>query len=376
MIEVREDIQELRETIYNHRKNLNKLAEQGFKEYKTSKYIRDYLDKLNIEYKTYLGTDVVGMIKGTNPSKNIAFRSDIDALVTEYGIKHLCGHDGHMSILLGFLEYLKNNEDKLKDNIIFIFQPAEEGPGGAEKLVEKNVLKEFEVDEIYGLHLYPEIEQGQIGVRSGYFLAQNGEINIDIKGKSGHGAMPQNTIDAIIIACDFVNRLQSIISRNISPVESAVLTFGKIEGGSVRNIIADTVRVEGTIRVFNPNVYSTIKDRIVEIAKGFEIGYNCEINVEIIDGYLAVNNDKRLVKKFKESLHEDIVIELEPLMISEDFSFYQKEVPGLFFMLGSRNKEKKYTSGLHNINFNFDEEILLYGIETYVNLLNSFESLD
>lgn len=362
--------------VKEHRYKLHDIGEIGKEEYKTSKYIRDYLNKLGIKYNTYLETGVVGIIKGKNPKKTIAFRSDIDALSTDDGVKHLCGHDGHMSILLGLIEYLNDNKSKLNDNIVFIFQPAEEGPGGAEELIKLGVLKDYNVDEIYGLHIYPEILEGYVGVRDGYFLAQAGEFDVDIYAKSAHGAMPQNGIDAIVIASSIINSMQTIVSRNISPIDNAVVTVGKMSAGTVRNIIAETARLEGTMRTFEPKTYSIMKERLKEIISGYETTYNCKINLEIRDFYPAVNNDQNLYEEFINIIDSDKIIKLDPLMISEDFSYYQKEVPGLFFMLGSKNEEKGFVNGLHNVKFNFDEKIFLDALEIYINLLRYKKSID
>lgn len=366
----------LQEQLYKHRKALNPIAEIGRKEYKTSKYIRDYLDKLGIEYEVYLETGIVGVIEGKRPKRDIAFRADIDGLHSEEGVKHLCGHDGHATILLGLIEYLNDNKEELNDNIVFIFQPAEEGPGGAKALIDEGVLRKYNVDEIYGLHIYPELPEGYVGTREGYFMAQIGDIDIEVVSKSGHGAMPQNGIDGIVIASNFVSSLQTIVSRNISPIDNAVLTIGRIEGGARRNIIAENIKMEGTMRCFSPEVYERMKLRVRELARGFELAYNCKININIIDDYIAVKNDKGLYQEFVEAVGNDTVVELEPLMISEDFSYYQKEVPGLFFMLGSRNEEKGFVNGLHNINFNFDEKICVNALNVYAKLLKYKNAID
>ena len=365
----------LDEILRNHRHNLHKLAELSHEEFNTANYIREYLDKLGVEYEIYLKTATVGIIKGNNPSKTIAFRADIDALPSEDGPKHLCGHDGHMTILLGLIEHIVNNRDKLNDNIVFIFQPAEEDTGGAKRLVDAGVLKKYNVDEIYGLHIHPDFPEGYVGCKAGYLMSQNGELNIDIIGKGGHGAMPQKATDAVLIGANFVTSLQSIISRNINPMEGAVLTIGKICGGTARNIIAESVRLEGTMRCFNPKVYDTIITHIKEFAKGFEISYDCQVNLEFIGGYLAVDNDENLFEEFVEAIGKDKIVKTSPLMISEDFSFYQREVPGLFFMLGARNEEKGMVNGLHSLEFDFNEDILLEGVKIYESLLKYKNSL-
>lgn len=371
----------MREPVYlidqlkNNRSILHQIPEIGRKEFKTAKYIRDFLDKLDVEYKTYLETATVGIIKGKNPSKTIAFRSDIDGLTTDHDVKHLCGHDGHMSILLGLIHYLVDNKETLNDNIVFIFQPAEEGPGGAEALVDLGVLKEYSVDEIYGLHIYPEIPEGKVGIRSGYFLAQSGEFDIRITAKSAHGAMPQDGIDAIVVASNLINSLQTIVSRNISPIDNVVITVGKMEAGTIRNIVAENANLEGTMRTFNPDTYNKMTERMRQICRGYESVYDCKVELVIRDSYIAVKNHKGLYDEFVKIIGSDI-IELDPLMIAEDFSYYQREVPGLFFMLGSRNEEKGFVNGLHNINFNFDDKILLNALDIYLKLLKYKKSID
>lgn len=370
------DIKYLFDKMVTHRCELHKIAEIGRYEFRTSNYIRNYLDSIGINYKVYLNTGIIGILRGNNPTKTIAFRSDIDALSTEHGVEHLCGHDGHMSILLGLIEYLNDNLDKLNDNVVFIFQPAEEGPGGAHELVKLGVLRDFNVDEVFGLHIYPEIDEGFIGVRDGYFLAQSGEIDIEIISKSAHGAMPENGNDATVIVSDIISSLQTIVSRNISPLDNGVVTIGKITCGSVRNIIAENAYLEGTIRTYKPETYQLMKNRIEEILLGYEKVYNCKINFEIRDFYPAVNNDTLLYEELLNAVDKEKLIKLEPLMISEDFSYYQKEVPGLFFMIGSRNKEKGYINGLHNINFNFDEKIFLNALDTYINILKYKKSIN
>lgn len=365
----------IKEKIFNHRKSLHCIAEVGRKEFKTASYIRSYLDSIDVEYETYLETATVGILNGKVGNKTIAFRADIDGLTTETGVQHLCGHDGHTSILLGMIEYLKLNIENLNDNIVFIFQPAEEGPGGAKDLINEGIFDKYNIDEIYGLHIYPEIPEGYIGLKDGYFFAQVGDFDIDIKTKSGHGAMPQNGIDGVVIASTLVNNIQSIISRNINPLDSAVVTIGKMTVGSRRNIIAENARLEGTIRAFDPNVYEKVKERMKLICRGIEKAFECNVNLYVKDDYPSVDNDKKLCKEFINAIGEENVINLEPMMIAEDFSYYQKKVPGLFFMLGSRNEEKGFVNGLHSLEFNFDEQILINGVNTYIKLLKYKNSI-
>lgn len=370
------EINNIKDKVYKHRTILNSIAEVGKKEFKTSKYIQDYLDEINVEYSTYLETSVIGILKGKNKKKTIAFRSDIDGLLTEDGVKHLCGHDGHMSILLGLIEFLNQNKDKLNDDIVFIFQQAEEGPGGAKDLINEGIFKTYNIDEIYGLHIYPEIETGYVGVKDGYFMAQVGDFDINITAKSAHAAMPQNGVDGIVVASNLVNCIQTIISRNVRPIDTAVISIGYINGGTKRNIIAENVNLQGTIRTFKPELYQKIKGRLREICRGLEVTYNCKIDLEIRDDYPAVNNDTNLYNEFIKSIDSEKIIKLEPLMISEDFSYYQRQIPGLFFMLGSKDIKKGYTDGLHSLNFDFDKEVLLNGVNIYIELLKFKKSIE
>ena len=356
------------------RANLNAIPELGMKEYKTSAYIKNELDKMGYAYKSHIETSVSGMIKGSDPSKTIAFRADMDALNSNNQIKHLCGHDGHMTILLGLLNYIKTNKIIPKNNIVFIFQPAEEAPGGAQPMIENNLMTDYNINEIFGLHIYPELKKGEIGCKKGPFLARICEIDVEILGKAAHGAAPHKGKDAILIASQFLNMVQGIISREISPINPAVLTFGSIHGGSRRNIICDKVNLEATLRVFSDEVYDFIKSRVISIAKGLELAHNCTITVNTNDDYPAVNNDEALYEQFKSLITSDEslkYIDLDYLMISEDFSYYQKEVQGLFFMLGSQNEELGHIHGLHTHEFDFEPEVLLDGIDIFLKILKS-----
>jgi len=282
---------------------------------------------------------------------------------------HACGHDGHMAIAMGLIKYLTQNQHKLKENVVVLFQPAEEGPGGAMPIVECGVLKKYNIDEVYGLHIFPNIEEGKVGVCPGPMMSQVGEFDILIKGNSAHGAMPHEGIDSIVIASQVITSIQTIASRSMNPMDPVVVTIGKIGGGERRNIIAREVVLEGTIRTFSDEVYKNIKSRIVSITEGIQTAYGCEIEVVIRDLYPAVINDTNLTEEFINGQDDNVVEIITPLMLSEDFSYYQKEIPGVFFFLGSGNKEKKYIYPLHNARFNFDEIILGYGVQVFSNIL-------
>lgn len=368
------DIKKFKNVVSKYRNDLHQIPEVGFFEFRTSDYLREKLISFGYEVKSTAKTGLIAYIKGREES-SIAFRADMDGLkITEEtniefpskvtGQMHACGHDGHMAILLGFAEYVSKIKE-LQKGILFIFQPAEEGPGGAEVIINEGILNKYNVENIFGLHIYPEIEEGTIGIKSDVMTAQTGEFDIYIKGKSGHGAIPHKANDTLIVVAQLINSYQSIISRNINPIEGAVLTIGTINGGEKRNIIAENIRLEGTIRAFNMDVYNKIKERMKAINHGLMEMFDVKIDIIFRDMYPSITNDKNLLTIVKTSKLKEKLIEIEPMLIAEDFSYYQKQVPGLFFMLGSKNKEKGYINPLHSSKFNFDEEVLMNGMEIY-----------
>jgi len=379
-MKIDQSIKRYKEEITNHRRTLHQIPEAGFEELKTAKYIADQLTEYGISVESGVAkTGVLGFVEVSAELPTIAFRSDMDALSMKEetglpflskheGFMHGCGHDGHMATLLIFAKYISENRNDLMANILFIFQPAEEGPGGAEPMVAEGVLTKYNVKEIYGLHLYPEVEDGRLAVRSGGMMAKPGEFDITIRGKSGHGALPHKSVDSIIIAADLIQRLQTIISREICPIDPAVLTIGTIEGGERRNIIADSVRLEGTIRAFDEDVFKTIFDSMQRHCKATESIYNCKVEYDFRGMYAPIINDEALTESFIQA-NSEVTDIIAPQMIAEDFSLFQKEVPGVFFFVGTRSEAKGYLFPLHNAKFNFDEETLLNGVQAYKNIL-------
>ncbi|WP_032119086.1 M20 metallopeptidase family protein [Clostridium hominis] len=358
-----------------YRRELHKMPEVGFCEVDTSRYIREKLESFGYEVRSVAKTGLIAFMAGENIEESIAFRADMDGLKIleetnvefeseNYDYMHACGHDGHMAILLGFAHYIATIKS-LNKGILFIFQPAEEGPGGAEIIVKEGILEQYNIKHVFGLHLFPGLNEGEIGIKPGAMMAQTAEFDIDIKAQSGHGAVPHKANDGIIVAAQLINSFQSIISRNINPIEGAVLTIGTINGGERRNIIAENIRLEGTLRAFDKEVYSKIKNRMRDVTKGLEVMFNVNINLEFRDMYPAVRNDRKLLRSIIKFLPEEKVVEIDPMMLAEDFAYYQESVPSLFFMLGVKNEELGYTHQLHSSKFNFNEEVLLEGIELY-----------
>lgn len=350
--------------VRTYRRELHKIPEVGFCEVNTSKYIREKMESFGYEVKSVAKTGLIAFAPGENIEESIAFRADMDGLKIleetniefeseNYDYMHACGHDGHMSILLGFAHYITTIKS-LNKGILFIFQPAEEGPGGAEVIVNEGVLDQYNVKHVFGLHLFPGLNEGEIGIKSGSMMAQTAEFDIDIKAESGHGAVPHKANDGIIVAAQLINSFQSIISRNINPIEGSVLTIGTINGGERRNIIAENIRLEGTVRAFDKEVYSKIKTRMSDVTKGLEVMFNVNINLEFRDMYPAVRNDRKLLRRIIKFFPEEKIVEIDPMMLAEDFAYYQESVPSLFFMLGVRNEELGYIHQLHSSKFNFN----------------------
>lgn len=366
------------------RKNLHQIPEIAFEEFKTSEYIRKKLEVHDIPYEIVANTGTLAFFNGID-AESIAFRADIDGLpiIEETGISyastngkmHACGHDGHTSILLAFSLWLKEqikNGLVLKKSILLIFQPAEEGKGGARYIANDSKFLDKKVSKIFGLHLYPDIEQGYISTKSGPIMAQTINLDITIHGKGAHGAQPQNGIDTILITAKLIEAYQSIVSRNIPASETVVLTIGSIHGGILRNIIPESVDLLGTIRLFNKELIPIIKSRLDEINKGFEISYGVSINLNFTPVYSPVVNDKNLYEIFKKITKNIPFIETIPQMAAEDFSFYLEKVPGLFFLLGTKNIEKNFIYPLHNPKFNFDENVLEVGLNIFQDIFNYY----
>lgn len=375
------DLNFLLDDIVKNRRALHQIPETALEEFKTKEYLKNYLISIGLEPQEIVETGLFVYIEGKDKENCIAFRSDIDALniKEETGVEfeskhvgkmHACGHDGHMTTLLAFAKYLTTIQP-LEKSVLLIFQPAEESPGRAKDIVETGLLKKYNVKAIYGMHLFPELPEGTVASKEGAFFAQAALMTTTITGKSGHGAMPHKTIDPLMAFTKVVDGYQTIVSRNLSPFDPGVVTIGKFCGGSAQNIIADTVNFWGTIRTFKEENTEFIIDRIKEIHRGIELSYRVKIDEKIDIVYPPVINDKELYKKFVDTMKDMNYVEYEALTISEDFAYYQKEVPGIFMLLGTRSEEKGFVHPLHSCHFNFDEKVLLKGVEAFARILES-----
>ena len=386
-INIKKEIQKISENIYSYRRDFHQYPELSFQEYRTAETISKHLESFGIEHRTEVGkTGVVGeIVFGDGPT--IALRADMDALPIQEvgdlkykskneGVMHACGHDGHMAILLGAANALSKNKKLKKGKVRFIFQPAEEGAGGARYMIKDGCLDQ--VDEIYGLHLWNYQPVGEIGVKNGPIMAAADMFDIIIKGKGGHGATPQGTVDAIVVASNLITMLQTIVSRNTNPLDNTVVTIGEINGGQNFNVIADEVRLTGTTRAYTENNRNMIKKRMQDIIDGVSKSFGAEIVLKYKEGYPPTVN------------HEDptkLVLEASSMVVGkgagypylsmggEDFSYYLQKVPGCFFFVGSAPDKNNILSTPHHCShFDIDERSLLIGASVYVNLIDNILS--
>lgn len=357
------------------RRYLHQIPEIGLKEYKTAHYIRQELEAMGYQWESVLETGTYVYINN-NKKDTIAFRSEIDALAinecndVDYkskhnGMMHACGHDGHMSALLGLANKLKTSTVDLPHNILILFQPAEESPGAAQSIVETGIFEKYNVKEIYGMHLMPFLDEGIVATKKGPLMAMCGELDVKIIGKSAHAGLSYKGIDSIVIASYAIQMYQDLLSRRTSPFQSVILNIGKINGGTVRNGVAGETEYHGTVRCFDENIFNELTNSIENIHNGLSRIYGCHIEWSCPPLYPPVLNDFILFDKFKKVV-KDFVELNEPLMLAEDFSYYQKSISGLFFFLGTRSNQ--YSSGLHTEKFNFDEKVLLKAVDVYYQL--------
>ncbi len=377
-MEIRQEVYEYKEELINIRRYLHKNPEISFGEENTRDYILSYLKKLNPnKLEVIAHTGVKCVFYGKDAKKTIAIRADIDALPVDEknncgyksknkGVMHACGHDGHVAMALVCAKILAKATTNI--NYVFIFQPAEETDGGAQLMIEEGVLNNPKVDEIYALHLWPYIKSGVIGLKAGELMATMCDLNIEIIGKSAHGAKPNQGVDAILASSSLIVNIQSIVSRNVDPLKTAVITIGKIMGGEARNVICNNVVLEGTIRTFDSNVLKDIKNKLTHMLKGLEKMYNVKTRYYETMGFLAVENSKDLFSKAKALLKEEEMCIATPVMMSEDFSYYQRETDGLYAFLGITDEEHK--EALHSNKFDFNEENLLCGVEYFLRMAN------
>lgn len=375
------DLEKIKENIKLNRIYLHRIPEVGLVLPKTAEYIKSVLDNMGIEYEELHGVSgIVATIIGNEEGRTIGIRGDMDALPIEEktglpfastnGAMHACGHDGHMAILLEIARVLNENKDMLKGQVKLIFQPGEEGFGGAEKMIDEGILEKHPIDCIISHHIgsiFEEVENGQIAVGYGTIMSCLDKFSLTIYGKGGHGAQPHKTVDPILISSEIIQAIQSIVSREIDTSENAVISIGKIHGGTAHNIIPDSVEIEGTVRTTSEEVRLYIMKRIEEIAKGITIAMRGNYDYNYYLGYPVVRNNDEMVDRLLSSARkifseEEIAVLRKPTMIGEDIAYFLNRVPGVYFFLGSKKEIDGVHYPHHHCKFDIDEEVLYKGV--------------
>ncbi|MBN2794320.1 MAG: amidohydrolase [Clostridia bacterium] len=376
------EIDEYFEELVQLRRYFHQNPELSNEEYNTQRKILEFLKSNNIECHPVANTGVVAVIRGNHEGKTIAFRADIDALPiqeandTPYksinqNVMHACGHDVHTTILLGFAKIISSYKEHLKGTVKCFFQPAEETTGGALPMIEAGVLENPTVDYVYGLHVMPYLPVGQIEVKSGQLNASSNGLTIKVKGKQSHAAYPEIGIDAIYIASQIITSLQSIPSRRMSPLNSAVITIGSIHGGTKGNILCDEVLLKGTIRTLSEKDRAFVIEEVKNQVHSLTQAYGGQGDVIIHDGYEALFNHENATEILRniawDLIGKENVLEKEkPSMGVEDFSYFSNRVPSSFFHLGCKKSEEQNV--LHQNNFDVDESCMKIGIKLFIAL--------
>jgi len=359
------------------RRDLHEHPELGFEEHRTAAMVADRLRSLGFDVHTGIGqTGVVGVLRGSRPGKTIMLRADMDGLPIDEENEvpyrsqtpvhmHACGHDGHVAMLLGAARIVMGRRDEVAGTVCFLFQPAEEGKGGAKAMVEDGVLERFGIERAYGLHLASAHPAGHVGMREGAFYASSDSIEITVEGRGGHGASPHLSIDPVYVASQFVVAVQQIVSRNVDPIEPAVVTIGAIHGGTTHNVIPSRVKLLGTVRAFDAGVRAKMAERIERVLRGVCESSGATYQFEYVWRYPVTSNDveqTRYVRALAVRVAGDEQVDDVPkLMGAEDFSFFAERVPACFFTIGS-NGGPNSAWPHHHARFDIDESALQTGV--------------
>jgi len=377
--EISKEVMSLKEEMVRLRRDFHQNPELGLKERRTAGVIERYLKDLNLTVSANIGgTGVVGLLKGGKPGKTLLLRADMDALpIPEQtdaayrslnkGVMHACGHDGHMAILLTVARILSERRESIPGTVKFVFQPGEEGFGGAKLMIADGVLENPRVDAAMALHLFTSIPSGVIGVRPGPIMASMDNFTITILGRGGHGAIPDEGVDAILMSAHVITALQSLISRETSPLNPLVVHVGTIRGGNAANVVADRVVLAGTVRTLDDRLRRSIPQSMTRILDGIIPAFRGTYEFEYEEGYPAVVNDETMTELARETAKKVVgrenVREVERGMISEDMAFVLREVPGCFFYVGAGGRGQGVYAPHHNARFDFDEDALMIGAE-------------
>ncbi|MGF6907510.1 amidohydrolase [Fusobacterium sp. PH5-44] len=380
-------VNEYYDEIVKFRRDLHMYPELSGQELETSKKVAKKLKNLPVDIKENIGGHgIIALLKGQTDGKTILLRGDMDALPIKEvsdvpycsktpNVMHACGHDMHTAMLLGTAMVLSKFKNELNGNVKFMFQPAEEvaPKGGSQGMIADGILENPKVDEAYGMHVYG-VPTGSVLYRPGVLNARSDRITITINGKSAHGSLPSEGRDAILAAGNIITSIQSIISRNLGPGETAVITIGTVSGGDKYNVIADKVILEGTVRTFSKTSVDVIKERLSTIVNDIASAYGCIGELNYVDGYDFIYNDPTLTEYATKSIGEllgpdKIIHQDNPLPAGEDFSFISKKVPSFFLWIGTESEFNKGNVVLHNPKFMVDEETIKYGIKIMCKLV-------
>lgn len=371
------------------RRTLHENPELGYEEFETSKLIRTELDKLGIDYRYPVAiTGVVGFI-GTRKPPFVAIRADMDALAMQEGVEwehkskvsgkmHACGHDAHVSMLLGAAKMLQDYHHEIRGTVVLVFQPAEEGGGGAKKMLDEGIFEN--VDAIFGLHITAKYPIGTVSTRVGPLLAASGFFEVVISGKGGHAAIPHHAIDPIVAASNVIISLQNLVSREADPIESQVVTVARFQGGGAFNIIPDAVTIGGTFRAFSKEGFIQLKHRIKEVITLQAGVHRCNASVDFNErekpSYPPVINHKDLHDHVQRVASDMLgcknIFEARPLMGAEDFAFYAEAIPGCFFFIGMQNETGEKLKSGHSPYYTVNEDVLPYGAAFHASLVTRY----
>lgn len=372
---------EVKEQVIAWRRYLHANPEISFQEEKTAQYVYETLQSFgNLELSRPTKTSVVARLIGSEPGKVLGIRADIDALPMEEesdvpyasqnpGVMHACGHDGHTAMLLGAAKILSAHKDKIKGEVRFIFQHAEElPPGGAAEIVRSGAVDGM--DMILGIHLASNFEVGKFGLLYGALTSSTDRFDITVIGKGGHSSQPEMTIDPIVIGTQIVSHLQQIVSRKVSALDKVVISVTMLNAGTAYNIIPDKLTITGSTRCFDAEIRKNIPIWIEQIVKGVTEAHGASYEFAFSHGYSSVVNDKEVTKLIEDTIRErwgeDDIIFIDPMMPGEDFSAYLEKAPGCFVQLGAGNPEKGITYPHHHPRFDIDEDSLIRGVEMYL----------
>ncbi|AGF55334.1 amidohydrolase [Clostridium saccharoperbutylacetonicum] len=380
MIDFKNEADAIKEELIKIRRDLHEHPELGFEEVRTSKVIKAFLEANGIQYIEVAKTGVCGIIKGTKEGNNktVALRGDIDALpikdakTCEFkskidGKMHACGHDAHTTILMGAAKLLNDHKDEFSGNVKLLFEPAEETTGGATPMINEGVLENPKVDCVLGLHVDEETECGTIKIKKGVVNAASNPFNIKITGQGGHGASPHTTVDPIVIASHIVVALQTIVSREIAPVNPIVITVGTLQAGTAQNIIPGEATLSGMIRTMTKEDRAFAVKRLNEVVNGIAQMSRAKAEIKVDESYPCLYNADEFVDLICDSAteiigRENVIEQRAPKMGVESFAYFANERPSAFYFLGSGNKEKGTTEPAHSNLFNIDEDCLTIGV--------------